>query len=391
MANTDFNNHHFHEPILTPSSSLEGVMPIWEYLQTQDRPIVLYGTGNGADKILDQLLAHNITVAGVFASSDFVRDRSFRGFKVETYEALRTRLGHMIVLVCFGTSRPEVLANIDRIANECEVLAPDVPVYGSQLFDRNFYLAHEEELRQVYDLLSDDLSRQTFASVIDYKLTGDYRLLRPCEQPLDDNCGLLLDSIYSDGCFVDLGAYTGDTVEYYSSCFPCDISEVIAVEPDARNFRKLQNTAGRLMTTPRMIPGSTPFPETPLSISCVRALISDHDGTVSIDRNKGRGVHERADQEGMESIQATTLVTLLQDRKASFIKMDVEGNELLALLGGREIITRDKPALIVSCYHRSEDLFTLPLLLKELVPDYKIYMRHHPHLLCWDTEFILAV
>ena len=31
-----------------------------------------------------------------------------------------------------------------------------------------------------------------------------------------------------------------------------------------------------------------------------------------------------------------------------------------------------------------------PLLVKEIVPDYKVYMRHHPHLLCWDTEFIFV-
>jgi len=110
-----------------------------------------------------------------------------------------------------------------------------------------------------------------------------------------------------------------------------------------------------------------------------------------IDRNKGRGVHENAYSDGQEELTAATIVTLLQGQKAGLIKMDVEGNELLAIEGGREVIRRDRPSLIVSCYHRSEDLFTLPLLLSELVPEYKIYLRHHPHLLCWDTEFYLTL
>ena len=69
---------------------------LWGYLASAGRPVVLYGTGNGADKILDQLILRNIPVSGVFASSGFVRDRSFRGFPVETYDALKERFPDMI-------------------------------------------------------------------------------------------------------------------------------------------------------------------------------------------------------------------------------------------------------------------------------------------------------
>lgn len=388
MARTNSNLLYPFSSFLTPSAQSEGVMSIWTYLQQAGRPVVLYGTGNGADKILDRLAEHDIPVSGVFASSEFVRDRSFRGFRVETYDALHSRFPNMIVLVCFGTSRPEVLGNIERIAAECEVFAPDVPVYGDNLFDDTFFLEHEAELNQVYAELEDDLSRATLNQIVRYKLSGDYRLLRSCERPLSDHIDLLQDKFDPDGYFVDLGAYTGDTVEYYSSAFANEISKVLAVEPDGRNFRKLQETSQRL-TTPS------------LAIHCTRALISDRDGVVHIDRNKGRGVHIQDVQAKKDAPQATSsaigeeitaarLVTLLQGEKASLIKMDVEGAELAAISGGETIIQRDRPALIVSCYHRNEDLFTLPLRLKALVPEYKIYMRHHPHLLSWDTEYILT-
>ena len=164
---------------------------LWGYLASAGRPVVLYGTGNGADKILDQLILRNIPVSGVFASSGFVRDRSFRGFPVETYDALKERFPDMIVLICFGTSLPDVLANIDRIAKECETYAPDVPVYGDSLFDKAFYEAHQEELSAVRGFLEDDISRDTFDRVISYKLTGNYLLLRPCERPSEELGDLL--------------------------------------------------------------------------------------------------------------------------------------------------------------------------------------------------------
>ncbi|MBP5185866.1 MAG: FkbM family methyltransferase [Clostridiales bacterium] len=359
---------------------------IWQYLTTARKPVVLYGTGNGADKILDQLILRNIPVSGVFASSTFVRDRSFRGFKVETYEALRARFPDMIVLVCFGTSLPDVLSNIDRIRSECEVYAPDVPVYGKELFDSAFCEAHAEELEAVRGLLCDDLSRETFDRVINYKLTGDYMLLRPCESALEDITSIL--SLPDPAHYIDLGAYNGDTVAFYSKLFP-QISKILAVEPDKRNFRKLNETVQALFGEDQ--DGSSSGDKKKVSVSCIRSLISDHDGTAFVPRNRGRGVHETEDADKGEELTATSLVTLLRDLRADLIKMDVEGNELLAIRGGENIILRDKPSLIVSCYHKSEDLFTLPLLLKKLVPEYNVYMRHHPHLLCWDTEFIFSV
>ncbi len=348
---------------------------IWQYLTTAQKPVVLYGTGNGGDKILDQLISRNIPVSGVFASSGFVRDRYFRGFRVESYEALHERFPDMIVLICFGTSLPDVLSNIDRIAGECEVYAPDVPVYGTDLFDMEYYASHEKDLSDVKEMLEDDLSKKTFESVVKYKLTGDYMLLRSCEAPVSRLSEIF--SLPDPARYIDLGAYNGDTVSLYTSLFPT-IRDVIAVEPDRRNFRKLSENVSPLRE------------ERNLTISCVRSLISDHDGTSFIPRNLGRGVHETEGAGKGEELTAASLVTLLQDRRADLIKLDVEGNEKKAIEGGRDILLRDRPSLIVSCYHRSSDLFELPLLIKEIVPEYKVYMRHHPHLLSWDTEFLFC-
>ena len=61
----------------------------------------------------------------------------------------------------------------------------------------------------------------------------------------------------------------------------------------------------------------------------------------------------------------------------TFIKMDIEGAELEALKGSREIIQRYRPRLAISAYHKKEDLVELPLYIKELVPEYKLYIRHY--------------
>ena len=110
-------------------------MELWKYLKQNSKPIVLYGMGNGADRILDVLENNGVRASGVFASDGFVRHQEFRGFTVSSYNELKDKFGQMTVLLSFGTHRPEVIANVKKIMEEQEVFAPDVPLAGSELFD----------------------------------------------------------------------------------------------------------------------------------------------------------------------------------------------------------------------------------------------------------------
>ena len=73
-------------------------------------------------------------------------------------------------------------------------------------------------------------------------------------------------------------------------------------------------------------------------------------------------------------------------KSATYIKMDVEGAEYETLLGCKRLIRECKPKLAVSAYHRAGDIFTLPLLIARLNPDYKIYLRHHKYLPSWESN-----
>lgn len=63
--------------------------------------------------------------------------------------------------------------------------------------------------------------------------------------------------------------------------------------------------------------------------------------------------------------------------KVDFIKMDIEGSELEALKGANATIQRYKPNLAICIYHKIEDFYMIPKYIKEIVPEYKMYVKHH--------------
>lgn len=61
----------------------------------------------------------------------------------------------------------------------------------------------------------------------------------------------------------------------------------------------------------------------------------------------------------------------------TFIKADIESYEYKMLLGAAQTIKKFKPRLAVCIYHNAVDFYYIPLLVKELCPDYKLMIRHH--------------
>jgi hypothetical protein len=213
---------------------------VWQRLRETEKPIVFYGMGNGADKIIAVLDRLGVEVSDFFASDGFVRGHQFHGKRVLSYSEVKERYGadHIIVLLSFGSSRPEVLELIYRVSEECETYAPDVPVCGDTLFTRQFFEAHSEELLQAEALLADEESRRIFSNVIEYKLTGRIDLLRNAESDRREVFKLL--SLNEVTSAADLGAYNGDTARQLLESTEGSVQRIYAMEPDARNYRKLK-------------------------------------------------------------------------------------------------------------------------------------------------------
>ena len=96
----------------------------WEYLKSTDLPIILYGTGNGADRVIDEYERLGIKLSGVMASDGFVRDRYFRGFKVKSVSDFENEFSDFVITVGFASQREEVIENILNLSKRHKLLVP---------------------------------------------------------------------------------------------------------------------------------------------------------------------------------------------------------------------------------------------------------------------------
>lgn len=82
-------------------------------------------------------------------------------------------------------------------------------------------------------------------------------------------------------------------------------------------------------------------------------------------------------EDGQIKICANSIDNVHAQDKVTFIKMDIEGSEKKALQGAESVIKKNRPKLAICIYHNPEDLYEIPFLIKEMVPEYKLYIRHH--------------
>lgn len=344
-------------------------MYLWGYLKQCGKPIILYGMGNGGDKIFELAENHHITISGVFASDDHAGGQIFHGHTVVNFSEIINAHNDPVILLAFGTERPELIAHIRSIADRYMVLAPDLPLCGGRHISPEYLEQERKTILKARNLMADETSKMVFDSLLEFKLTGCLEPLIRCETPQEEAFDLLhLDNQES---YLDLGAFNGDTIQTFLGLTKGQYTSIDAFEPDIRNFRKLsQNTAA-------------------LDHLTLHPIASwSEDSVLTFTGKGGRNVGLLTDVAGkkmhIHQVEAKAVDSLNKD--FTYVKMDVEGAEAETLLGMRNTLSRCHPKLQISAYHKTDDFITLPLLLEELCPGYRIYLRHHPSLPAWEIQ-----
>jgi len=175
--------------------------------------------------------------------------------------------------------------------------------------------------------------------------------------------------------FVHAGCYNGDTQKSYINWFGDTYAKMITFEPSAEQFAVSSEKLKGIR-----------------DIEIVKAGLSDKKGTVRFDLDiPGRSFISETGSEEINVISLDGYMDeYMQGGSVTFIALDIEGEELAALRGAQCIIRAQKPKLAISAYHKPEDIWELPFLIREYNPDYKLYLRHY-HLLDMAETVLYAL
>lgn len=333
----------------------------WEKIKESGKSVVIYGMGNGADKVIDEFNRLDIEIKGVTASDDFVRGQQFRGFTVKKLSEFD---GDFIIAVAFASCIPDVMNHIFSLCGKHRVIVPCVPVFGDEIFNREFVEKHKNELNSAYELFEDE-SKKIYAGCVDFIFGGELETLKKITTEKDE----VFENILKFGdneSYLDLGAYRGDTVEEFLHYCNGKYSDITALEPDRRTFKKLLSYLENVEK----------------SVAYPYAVYSENK-TLIFSNKAGR--QSTISEKGVE-IDAVCIDSLYTDKTVTYIKMDVEGAEKEAIQGSEITLRNQKPKLNIALYHRSEDIFSIPLQIAEINPEYKFHVRRHPYIPCWDMN-----
>ena len=225
----------------------------------------------------------------------------------------------------------------------------------------------------LYSTLSDSESKTILALILWYKLTGDVKYLYSAVSETADGSDIIdFNAITS---YADIGAYTGDTVRDAVAAMP-SLRRIFAIEPDSRAYKKLSAYADTLSSDK-------------LTITTLNAAAWDKQTTLTFISGGGRGsnISGGVSHRGEKSVTVNTAVpNLILPYDIDFIKYDVEGAEAEAISGTSVIISESAPALLVSAYHKTNDLLALPAKLLSLYPGYSLYLRRSCGVPAWDIN-----
>lgn len=364
-------------------------------------PVVLFGAGSAGQHLFPALQLHGVT-ATCFCDNDSSRaGGTCCGIPVISFAELLNQHKKSVIFIASNRYAQEIEQQLladGFSSSQIRRLDPAQLFYYVRFphyhTGKEELVENKEAIAKAYELFSDEKSREIFISRLAlYAQGADYRsFLKFISRYSDALHGVGHDDeptattenfLYfnndliriSEGeVLIDGGAFTGDSaVEFIRKCRALNIAydHIYCFEPDASNYHRLKEN---------LLPHS--------NVTCLNLGLWSRATTLSflssghIQSFAARVIRDSGDTEvvdpqiGDVQIRTASIDEVLSGRMVSFIKMDIEGAEIEALEGCSATIRAHRPKLVISAYHRRSDIYRIPILINDIMPGYKFYLRH---------------
>ncbi|WP_271811968.1 FkbM family methyltransferase [Clostridium beijerinckii] len=241
--------------------------------------------------------------------------------------------------------------------------------------DKEWFKNQKEDIFRAYNMLSDEESKKVFVNILCNRIApqfSKYKYDELCILPQYFPKDIL--SLTENESLIDCGAYDGDTLESFLEISNNKFNKIYCFELDKDNYIKLSNNVNKLEK------------EINERIECFDYGVWNENKIISYGKMSSEDSFSIFNDRDITTSEVIKLDDLLSEKEITLIKMDIEGAEMMALEGCEKIIKEQKPKMAICVYHRIEDLWKIPIYLKELVPNYNISIRHHANF--WVSETV---
>jgi len=285
--------------------------------------------------------------------------KKYFGVECITYEKLLEIKNDTVIFITVGNFNPVYEQLISANFPAIHILYK-YDLEAAQLIKSSDIKLLAKEAEFARSLLGDNKSKFIFDTIIKRSSGSDSNImLMPSIFEGDQYFPKDLIKLSSNECYVDVGAYDGDTIRQFLKNCNNKFEKIYAFELDEDNFNKLESN---------------------FNLSDYKNSIKSYNlGAWS--KRQSVSYSSGLTQSTIGGLGKTAMVApldeIIDNKKITFIKMDIEGAEIHALNGARKIITSQKPVLAICVYHKISHLWEIPLLIHEMLPDHNIFLRHH--------------
>jgi FkbM family methyltransferase len=343
-----------------------------ELASPYERNLVLFGAGALGRRTLAGLRKAGIEPRAFCDNGPHLWGRQVEGIKVYSPQDAARRFGDdsaFVVTIWNGHGRDRMSQRTAQLSKlGCRRVVPVgllfwkypetfLPYYPLDLPHK--LLLRRDEARAALDFWDDEASRREYAAQIAFRLHLDYDSLGwPPENAQYFPASHF--RLTPNETLVDCGAFDGDTILRFIAEHGKEFHRIFAFEPDPLNWSKLQNT---LRTLPS---------EAQSKIAAFPYAVGAASGNVQFNAT---GTDLSAVGSGALSVECVELDKILANEAPTLMKFDIEGAELDALRGGRNVIRQYSPILAVSAYHQQSHLWEVPAAIRAISGNYKYLLR----------------
>lgn len=227
--------------------------------------------------------------------------------------------------------------------------------------DVNMMMDNVDKLEEAYNLFDDEETKDTYRKIVEFRMLSD-EVNIPIYPEKDMYFEYDLFPKINE-VFVDCGACGGSSLDGFLAANDNRFDKYYGIEPDITNYLKLE----------KKIEGYNIHMRERMHI--VNAAAWNTDDKQAFFVLHGPGTFQ-ADI-GPDMVKTIKIDTFLNAEKATYIKMNIEGSEIPALEGAHATIVNYKPRLAIMGYHKTSDLWEVPILIKKYRPDYKLRLRSY--------------